>query len=174
LNPTRTETNCAFFCPLLCFSLLEPATVSRLRESPVQNFSSCESVSSISFEFNSQSQRAESETFSHSLLPSTAALRSVEPLGAGRFSSHNSLSLISFQSHSQILNDAIISLISQCEMLVEGRKGQKQWREAERVQATKPTERCKALTMAHQAERMHGACFLVARNSGTANRIQQN
>jgi hypothetical protein len=66
-------------------------------------FSSCESLSSISFESNSRLIRIESSAFSYSSLESISIPRNVEIFGSSCFSSCRSLSSISFESNSRLL-----------------------------------------------------------------------
>jgi hypothetical protein len=65
-------------------------------------FSSCQSLSSISFEFNSQLTRIESNAFAFSSLQSILIADNVEILGSRCFSYCKSLSSISFESNSQL------------------------------------------------------------------------
>jgi hypothetical protein len=65
-------------------------------------FSSCKSLSSISFESNSRLIRIESNSFASSSLHSIEIPRNVEILGSSCFSYWKSLSSISFESHPQL------------------------------------------------------------------------
>jgi hypothetical protein len=65
-------------------------------------FSSCKSLSSISFESNSRLNRIESNAFSSSSLKSISIPRNVEILGSSCFSDCKSLSSISFESNSRL------------------------------------------------------------------------
>jgi hypothetical protein len=67
-------------------------------------FSHCTSLSSISFESNSQLTRIESSAFSSSSLQSILIPSIVQILGSGCFSSCKSLSSISFAHSSQLTN----------------------------------------------------------------------
>jgi hypothetical protein len=65
-------------------------------------FSSCKSLSSITFESNSHLRRIESEVFSFSKLQSILIPRNVEILGSKCFSYCKSLSSITFESNSHL------------------------------------------------------------------------
>jgi hypothetical protein len=66
-------------------------------------FSSCKSLSSISFESNLRLTRIESSAFSSSSLTSIALPRNFEILGSSCFSECESLSSISFESNSRLI-----------------------------------------------------------------------